>query len=66
MFEENRYPWSGDHCSNDALQTNGVFLSNRARPAGTSPGLEDIAATVCALFDVPAPEGSEGRDLFAE
>ena len=64
VFEPNLYPWSGDHCSNDAAQTNGVFLSNRKLPAGVHPGLEDIARTVCALFDVDPPEGSEGRDLF--
>ena len=65
VFEPNLYPWSGDHCSNDATQTSGVLLSNRKLAPGANPGLEDIAATVCALFDVDPPEGSEGRDLLA-
>ena len=66
LFEVNRYPWSGDHCSNDAKLTAGVFLANRSLPPGASPGLEDMAATICALFGVEPPEGSEGRDLFDE
>jgi len=66
VFEENRYPWSGDHCSNDAKKTKGVFLSNRPLPPGAAPGLEDMAATICALFGVEPPEGSEGRDLFGK
>ena len=65
IFEVNRYRWSGDHCSNDAKQTAGVWLSNRKLPPGADPGLEDIARTICALFDVDPPEGAEGRDLFA-
>jgi predicted AlkP superfamily phosphohydrolase/phosphomutase len=63
VFEPNLYPWSGDHCSNDAAQTAGIFLSNRALLI-QDPGLEDIARTICALFDVEPPEGAEGRNLF--
>ncbi|MHC4940164.1 MAG: alkaline phosphatase family protein [Planctomycetota bacterium] len=63
IFEPNLYPWSGDHCSNDAAQTPGIFLSNREL-LKRDPALEDIARTVCALFDLEPPQGAEGRDLF--
>ncbi|MHC4957426.1 MAG: alkaline phosphatase family protein [Planctomycetota bacterium] len=63
LFEVNSYPWSGDHCSNDASQTAGVFLSNRKLPAGTSPGLDDIAPTVCKLFGAPPPPETTGSAL---
>ncbi|MGQ0615327.1 MAG: alkaline phosphatase family protein [Planctomycetaceae bacterium] len=61
VFEENDYPWSGDHCSNDAEETAGILLSNWALGPGASPGLEDIAPTVCALFGLPPPQGCDGR-----
>jgi len=64
LFEPNLYPWSGDHCSNDAKATSGVFLSNVRLREDADPGLEDVARTVCALFGVEPPVGAEGRDLF--
>jgi len=64
LFETNDYPWSGDHCSNDAADTHGVFFSNRKLKSRAEPGLEDIAATVCALFGVPPTEGCEGTALL--
>jgi len=63
VFETNTHPWSGDHCSNDPDQTAGIFLSNKKLPADADPGLEDLAATICKLFDVDPPSGSEGRAL---
>jgi len=63
VFETNTHPWSGDHCSNDADQTAGFFLSNKKLSADANPGLEDLAATICKLFDVDPPTGSEGRAL---
>jgi predicted AlkP superfamily phosphohydrolase/phosphomutase len=66
VFVPNKFPWSGDHCSNSARETSGVFLSNRRLPADASPGLEDIAPTVCKMFEVDPPEGSEGRALPLE
>lgn len=64
ILEDNDYPWSGDHCSNDASQTAGIFLSNRKVDPALKPGLEDIASTVCALLGVEPPSGAEGRALL--
>jgi hypothetical protein len=63
LFEANTYPWSGDHCSSDAAQLPGILLCSHPLAAGSDPGLEDIAPTVCALFGVPAPELCDGRAL---
>jgi len=63
VFEVNRYAWSGDHCSNDVTETPGVFLSNRRLLTPGQPGLEQIAPTVCALFDVPPPAGADAPPL---
>ena len=63
VFEQNNLAWSGDHCSNDVLQTSGIFLCNRRLPANVDPGLEDIAPTVCKLFGAPPPEGGTGKAL---
>ncbi|MEM8885322.1 MAG: alkaline phosphatase family protein [Planctomycetota bacterium] len=66
IFEPNTYAWSGDHCSNDALQTAGILVTNRRLPPDADPGLEDMAATICAQFGLPPPEGSIGRNLFGD
>jgi predicted AlkP superfamily phosphohydrolase/phosphomutase len=63
IFEVNRYAWSGDHCSNDPANTAGFFMSNRRLGPDADPGLEDIARTVCALFDAPPPSKAEGKIL---
>ncbi len=63
IFVVNDFPWSGDHCSNDAAQTAGIFLSNRRLAKESDPGLEDMAPTICSLFSAPPPRGSVGRTL---
>jgi len=63
VFETNTRAWSGDHCSNWAGDTPGVFLSNRRLAAGVRPGIEDIAPTVCELFGAPPPAGGDGAVL---
>ncbi|MFQ5844639.1 MAG: alkaline phosphatase family protein [Planctomycetota bacterium] len=63
VFEENDYPWSGDHCSNDVTQTSGIFLCNRPLADAAEPGLENIAPTVCRLFGVPPPPGADAPPL---
>lgn len=63
LFEPNKYPWSGDHCSNDQAETPGVFLSNCPIAPGADPGLEQIAPTVTGLFGAPPPEGAKAEPL---
>jgi len=56
LFEPNKRPWSGDHCSNDQAETPGIFLSSVPVAADADPGLEQIAPTVAMLFGTePAP-----------
>ncbi|HEX5136973.1 MAG TPA: alkaline phosphatase family protein [Planctomycetota bacterium] len=52
IFEANKRPWSGDHCSNDQRETPGIFLSNVPLGPDANPGLEDIAPTVKWLFGI--------------
>jgi hypothetical protein len=63
LFEPNKRPWSGDHCSNDQAQTAGVFLCNRRLVPGSDPGLEQIAPTVTSLFGAEPPEGAVAPKL---
>ncbi len=63
LFEPNRYPWSGDHCSNDQADTPGIFLSNCPLALDADPGLEQIAPTVTWLFGAPPPEGAKAEPL---
>lgn len=60
--DENKIPWSGDHCSTDRDLVPGFLLTNRALPAApaTRPyNVKDIAATVLDHFhlDVSHLEG---------
>jgi len=63
IFEPNKRPWSGDHCSNDQAETKGIFLSNVRLEPGADPGLEQIAPTVTMLFGADPPEGATAPPL---
>jgi predicted AlkP superfamily phosphohydrolase/phosphomutase len=63
LFEPNKRPWSGDHCSNDQAETSGVFLCNVPVAPGEDPGLEQIAPTVTALFGAEPPRGAKAKPL---
>jgi predicted AlkP superfamily phosphohydrolase/phosphomutase len=60
IFEPNLKAWSGDHCSYDAKKVPGILLCSKKLIPRAQPGLEDIAPTVCELFNVPAPKGANG------
>ncbi|MCK6461798.1 MAG: alkaline phosphatase family protein, partial [Planctomycetes bacterium] len=63
LFEPNKRPWSGDHCSNDQRETPGVFLSNVPLGPDANPGLEQIAPTVTWLFGADRPRGAMADPL---
>jgi predicted AlkP superfamily phosphohydrolase/phosphomutase len=64
LFEDNRKPWSGDHCV-DAELAPGVFFCSK--PIATrNPALIDIAPTALTLFGLDVPPHIEGRSLFAQ
>jgi predicted AlkP superfamily phosphohydrolase/phosphomutase len=61
LFEDNRKPWSGDHCIDPRLVP-GVFFCNR--PVHTAePSLVDIAPTALRLFGIEPPPHMDGRPL---
>ena len=64
VFEQNRVPWSGDHCSCHPDVVRGVLFTNRpCPPAGENPyHVRDIAATVHAHFGLD-PSALDGRPL---
>jgi predicted AlkP superfamily phosphohydrolase/phosphomutase len=63
LFEPNKRPWSGDHCSNDQRETPGILLSSVPLEPGADPGIEQIAPTVTWLFGAPPPEGATAPRL---
>jgi len=63
VLEDNRDPWSGDHCI-DYTKVPGVVLSNR-KIVDPHPGLTDIAPTILAEFGMPRPTQMQGHDIFA-
>jgi predicted AlkP superfamily phosphohydrolase/phosphomutase len=64
VFEDNRKPWSGDHCVDPRLVP-GVFFCNRPIQRD-NPALIDIAPTALWLFGVEPPHHMDGRKLFRE
>lgn len=61
VFDDNRKPWSGDHCIDPRLVP-GVFFCNRATTTA-EPSLLDIAPTALRLFGIDPPAYMEGRPL---
>ena len=63
VIEDNRFPWSGDHCSVDPSLVPGILLSSRPlRTEGAS--VLDVAPTVLDLLRVPPPPEWEGKSLL--
>jgi predicted AlkP superfamily phosphohydrolase/phosphomutase len=62
VIADNDDKWSGDHCM-DVSGLAGVLLSNRTITAD-SPALIDLAPTILAQYGVPAPPGTEGRNVL--
>jgi hypothetical protein len=62
VIEDNQDEWIGDHCM-DPRAVPGVLLGTRRCRTG-DPRLQDMAASILGLFGLPAPEGSEGRNIY--
>lgn len=62
ILSNNDSAWSADHCM-AAEEVPGVLFSNRPI-ASQSPSLIDMAPSILALFNVPAPAEMTGRDFF--
>lgn len=58
----NTRKWSGDHCSSDPADTQGIFFSNR-KLAAPSPSIIDIGPTVIRLFGLRPSRPLDGRAL---
>jgi predicted AlkP superfamily phosphohydrolase/phosphomutase len=62
LLEDNREPWSGDHCM-DARAVPGILVANRPLRE-RSAGLRDLTVTVLHAFGVQAPPQMKGRSIF--
>ena len=60
---DNDSRWSGSHLMDPDLVP-GTLITGRALAPGAAPALEDLTATLYALFQVPPPEGLDGRPLY--
>jgi predicted AlkP superfamily phosphohydrolase/phosphomutase len=63
VIEDNLSRWSGNHLM-DPEVVPGVLLANR-KLARTGYSLPDVTATLLGHYDVPLPDGMEGKDVFA-
>ncbi|MGA7991206.1 MAG: alkaline phosphatase family protein [Thermoanaerobaculia bacterium] len=64
MFEDNSQVWSGDHCSLDPALVPGILFSNRPLPAGPTPGIADVPATILHVLGAVPREKLDGVPLF--
>ena len=65
VIEDNRFPWSGDHCSVDPSLVPGILLTSFP-VKGEKPSIMDVAPTVLDLFRVPAPPDWDGKSLVGK
>ncbi len=67
VFEKNRVPWSGDHCSTSRTLVSGILFSNRRIPPAPPARpytVRDVAATVMEHFGLDrAPLHGESRPI---
>lgn len=62
VLEDNLSRWSGNHLM-DPEVVPGVLLANK-KLARTGYSLPDVTATLLGHYDVPLPDGMEGKDVF--
>ncbi len=63
VIENNMKKWSGDHCSYDYKDTQGILLINR-KIQKPDPHLMDIAPTVYKYLNVPPASDVDGKPLL--
>ncbi len=64
MFEDNAQVWSGDHCSLDPALVPGILFANRPLPAGKTPAIADVPATILHALGVAPDAKLDGVPLF--
>jgi predicted AlkP superfamily phosphohydrolase/phosphomutase len=63
VFEDNKKPWSGDHCSLDPEWVPGILFSSR--PLGRDdPAIVDVPASVLGFLGIEAPPDLDGRSFL--
>jgi predicted AlkP superfamily phosphohydrolase/phosphomutase len=63
VLEDNRFPWSGDHCSVDPSLVPGILVSSTPL-RGDGASVMDVAPTVLDLFGVQPPPEWDGKSLL--
>jgi predicted AlkP superfamily phosphohydrolase/phosphomutase len=63
VLEDNRKPWSGDHCSSDPDLVRGILFSSR-KVTRADPAMIDIAPTILKFLGVPIPPDMDGKPLL--
>lgn len=64
VIEDNLKAWSADHCSNEPALVKGILFSS-AKIVTPDPGIVDLFPSILSLLGMKAPQGIDGRDLFA-
>ncbi|MDD5337726.1 MAG: alkaline phosphatase family protein, partial [Candidatus ainarchaeum sp.] len=64
MVEPNMKKWSGDHCTLDPAQTEGVFFINRVMKIEGEPSLMDVNPTLRDLLGLEQNSSLDGHSMF--
>lgn len=63
LFEPNKAPWSGDHCSVDPEIVKGIFFTNEKLQTNRAPYIADVYPTVLGRLGVKVPYEVDGVEL---
>ncbi len=63
VLEDNKFTWSGDHCSLDPEEIPGIFISDVPARGEVIQAVE-VAPSMLALLGLSAREGRDGQTVF--
>ena len=65
VIEDNRFRWSGDHCSVDPELVPGILFSSVPLDPAAKPGVTDVAPSVLSLYGIASPD-TDGKSFLVK
>jgi predicted AlkP superfamily phosphohydrolase/phosphomutase len=64
VITDNKFRWSGDHCSVDPELVPGILFSSVPLDPAAKPGVADVAPSVLSLYGIASPD-TDGKSFLA-
>jgi len=65
VITDNKFRWSGDHCSVDPELVPGILFSSVPLDPAAKPGVADVAPSVLSLYGIASPD-TDGKSFLAK